>query len=213
MKHFIYIYTLKLSSIFGIGKKSDYFWAMVYIETGFCIFFSYDHAAPWEVLSCLFLCPSVRLSAVCRCVCRSACLSVCLSLCPSVCLSDIFHNVPLIISSWTFMSNCQVMYIQNMKVRFQRSRSQTSSLACHGYLRTVTPIWIYRCLHNGARKWKWHKKCAKMFFKVTQFADEIMHKFWGGNEDVPYCFLHHPSNFEATPNNRWFDTRLCVSGR
>ena len=94
-----YIYTLKLSSIFGIGKKSDYFWAMVYIETGFCIFFSYDHAAPWD--------PPVCLLSVGVFVGLPVCQFVSPSVRPSVCqtfftmfLSSFHHELSWVIAKW-----------------------------------------------------------------------------------------------------------------
>ena len=67
--------------------------------------FSCDQAAPWMVFS-------VRPS-------------VCLSVCPS----HLFHYVPLIESSWKFqelLPMTEVMSMQKVKVRGQRSRSQRS---------------------------------------------------------------------------------------
>ena len=52
-----------------------------------------------------------------------------LSVCLSVCLWHLFHNVPLIVSSWNFqewLPMTEVMSMQKVKVRGQRSRSERS---------------------------------------------------------------------------------------
>ena len=74
------------------------------------LFFSCDQAAFWLVQSFR---PSVR---------------------PSVCLfvrlSHLFHHVPIIVSSWNFQDLLpwsEVMSMQKVKVRGQRSRSQRST--------------------------------------------------------------------------------------
>ena len=54
-------------------------------------------------------------------------LSVCPSVCPSVCLSHLFNYVPVTISSWNFQELLplrKVMFMQEVKVRGQKSRSQ-----------------------------------------------------------------------------------------
>ena len=51
------------------------------------------------------------------------------SVCPSVCLSHLFHHVSIIVSSWNFQELLpwsKVMSMQKVKVRGQRSRSQSS---------------------------------------------------------------------------------------
>ena len=56
--------------------------------------------------------------------------SVCPSVRPSVCLSHLFHHVPIIVSSWNFQELLpwsEVMSMQKVKVRGQRSRSQRST--------------------------------------------------------------------------------------
>ena len=56
-------------------------------------------------------------------------ISVRLSVCLSVCLSHLFDNVPVIVSSWNYrelLPLTDVMSMQNVKVRGQRSRSQRS---------------------------------------------------------------------------------------
>ena len=59
----------------------------------------------------------------------SVCLSVCLSVRLSVRPSHVFDNVPVIVSSWNFQESLpltDVMSVQKVKVRGQRSRSQRS---------------------------------------------------------------------------------------
>ena len=56
--------------------------------------------------------------------------SVRLSVRPSVCLSHLFHHVPIIVLSWNFQELLpwsEVMSMQKVKVRGQRSRSQRST--------------------------------------------------------------------------------------
>ena len=56
-------------------------------------------------------------------------LSVCLSVCLSVRLSHLFYYVPIIVSSWNFqelLPLTDVMSMQKVEVRGQRSRSQRS---------------------------------------------------------------------------------------
>ena len=77
------------------------------------ILFSCDQAALWMVQSVWL---SVRPS-------------VCLSVCPSVCPSHLFDYVTIIVSSWNFQElspRTWVRSMQKVKVRGQRSRSQTS---------------------------------------------------------------------------------------
>ena len=55
--------------------------------------------------------------------------SVLVQVCPSVCLSHLFHNVPLIVSSWNLqelLPLTEVMSMQKVKVKDQRSMSQRS---------------------------------------------------------------------------------------
>ena len=56
-------------------------------------------------------------------------LSVCLSVCLFVCLSHLFDYVPIIVSSRNFqelLPMTEVMSMQKVKVRGERSRSQRS---------------------------------------------------------------------------------------
>ena len=74
------------------------------------LFFSCNQAAFWLVQSFR---PSVRPSV-----------------CLSVRLSHLFHHVPIIVSSWNFQDLLpwsEVMSMQKVKVRGQRSRSQRST--------------------------------------------------------------------------------------
>ena len=58
-------------------------------------------------------------------------LSVCPSVCLSVCLRHLFHYVPILLSSWNFLGllpMTEVMSMQKVKVRGQRSRSHRSQI-------------------------------------------------------------------------------------
>ena len=106
--------------------------------------FSCDQAALWMV--------------------QSVCLSVCLSVRPS----HLFHHVPSIVSSWNFQELLpwtEVMSMQKLKVRGQRSRSQrsTPNLAVSGLL---TSAWIHIWQWNHAHSWKQHRRGALLFFNV-----------------------------------------------
>ena len=82
---------------------------IIYITRNRGIVFSCDQAALWMV--------------------QSVCLSVCLSVSLSVCRSHLFDYVPIIVSSWNFqelLPMTEVMSMQKVKVRDQRSRSQRS---------------------------------------------------------------------------------------
>ena len=96
--------------------------------------------------------------------------SVCPSVCLSVCPSHLFHHVPIIVSSWNFQELLpwsEVMSMQKVKVRGQRSRSQrsTPNLAVSGLL---TPVWIHIWQWNHAHSWKQHRRGALLFFKVIR---------------------------------------------
>ena len=103
------------------------------------------------------------------------------SVCPSDCLSHFFDNVPVIVVSWTFQEwllLIKVIPIQKVKVKGQRSRSQISSL--HG------------------------TKNRQFFWTVNlEFIDgyEKMHKAYRNIEEMPFCFLGHPSNFKVSWHN------------
>ena len=66
---------------------------------------------------------------ICIFSCDQAALWMVFVVCPSVCLSRPFHYVPIIISSWNFqelLPMTEVISMQKVKVRGQRSRSQRS---------------------------------------------------------------------------------------
>ena len=72
---------------------------------------------------------SCNHQSVCPSVCLFVRLSVCLSVCPSVCPSHLFDYVTIVVSSWNFQElspRTRVRSMQKVKVRGQRSRSQTS---------------------------------------------------------------------------------------
>ena len=78
----------------------------------------------------------------------------------SVRLSHLFHHVPIIVSSWNFrelLPLTEVMSMQKVEVRSQRSRSQTSTpnLAVYGLL---TQVWIHIWQWNHAHSWKQHRR-------------------------------------------------------
>ena len=116
--------------------------------------FSCDQAAIWLV-------QSVRLF-------------VRLSVRPSVCPSHLFHHVPIIILSWTFQELLpwsEVMSMQKVKVKGQRSRSQrsTPNLAVSGLL---------------------------LQFEFT-YGNEIMHTAGSSIEEVPCCFSRSSVKFQG----------------
>ena len=94
------------------------------------------------------------------------------SFCPSVCPSHLFHHVPIIVSSWNFQELLpwsKVMSMQTVKVRGQRSRSQSSTpnLAVSG-----------------------------LQFEFT-YGNEIMHTAGSSIEEVPYCFSRSSVKFQG----------------
>ena len=140
---------------------------IVFVEWGiFLFFFSCDQAALWIVQ---FVCLSVCLS-----VCPSVCLSFCLSVRPSVRLSRLF---PIIVSSW----NCQellpmaeVMSMQKVTVKGQRSRSQRSKVKVtevnnqHSCFRTVSWVRIHIWWWNDAQSLMLLRRSVLLFFKLIR---------------------------------------------
>ena len=122
-------------------------------------------ACEWTVFSCnqaaIWLVQSVRLS-------------VRPSVCLSVRLSHLFHHVPIIVPSWNLeelLPWSEVMSIQKVIVRGQRSRSQrsTSNLVISGPL---------------------------LQFEFT-YGNEIMHTAGSSIEEVPYCFSRSSVKFQG----------------
>ena len=114
----------------------------------------------------------------------------------SVCLWHIFHNVPLIASSWNFqewLPLTEMMSMQKVKVRSQRSRSQKFEqiLTQFGRFWAVTPVWIHRWWRNDAENLKWHRR-----------------------GQVPYCFCTSSIKLQGHrgQKNRRFGSDLGVSG-
>ena len=60
------------------------------------------------------------------------------------------------------------MFMQMVKIRYQRSRSQRwkQILPQFGCFQTVTPVWIHRQLWNDAQSLKWHRRGTLLFSKV-----------------------------------------------
>ena len=91
--------------------------------------------------------------------CDQAALRTLLSVCLSVRLLHLFHYVPIIVSS---LPMTKVMSMQKVKVRGQRSRSQTPL----SRFRTVTPVWIHIWWWNDAYSLIMLRRGALWFFKV-----------------------------------------------
>ena len=99
------------------------------------------------VRRCVRRCPSSMNDSVRRCVCLS------------VRLSHLCNYVPIIVSSWNFqklLPMTEVMSIQKVKVKGQRSMSQRSKNQ-FSRLRTVTPVWI--------RMWWWNPAESLMLLR------------------------------------------------
>ena len=96
------------------------------------------------------------------------------SVCLSVCLSHLFDYVPIIVSSWNFqelLPMTEVMSMQKVKVRGQRSRSQRS--------------WPHLAVSG-----------LQLLFEFT-YGDEMMHTAWCCLEEVPYCFTMSSVKFQG----------------
>ena len=127
---------------------------MICQENPSCTLFSCDQAAPRALLS----------------VCPPICLSVRLS----VCLSHLFHWVPIIVSSWNFqwwLPMTEVMSMQKVKVRGQRSRSQ---------------------------RWKSYIAVSglQLQFELT-YGNEVTHRAWCGLGEVSYCLSRSSVKFKG----------------
>ena len=101
-------------------------------------------------------------------------LSVRPSVRPSVRLSQLFDYVPIMVSSWNFqdlLPMTKVRFMQKVKVKGQRSRSQRSqrNLAVSGLL---------------------------LQFEF-QYDDEMMHIAWCCLEELPYCFWRSSVKFQG----------------
>ena len=92
--------------------------------------------------------------------------SVSLSVGQSVC-HTFYHYVSIIVASWHFQELIpltEVMSMQTVKLRGQRSRSQVKTQFSR--FRTITPIWIPMWWWNDAQSLMWHRIGALFFFKV-----------------------------------------------
>ena len=72
--------------------------------------------------------------------------------------------VPIIVSSWNFqelLPMTEVMSMQKVKVKGQRSRSQRSKLS---HFRTLTPVSIHIWQQSYAQSLMWHRRGALFYF-------------------------------------------------
>ena len=114
--------------------------------------------------------------------CDQADLRTLLSIRPSVRLSHLFYYVPIIVSLWNFqewLPMTEVISMQKVKVRGQRSRSQRSKPTL-----VVSVLWLQ--------------------FEFTG-GYEMMHKAWSCIEEVSHCFSSHPSNLKVTRDKKIAD--------
>ena len=87
----------------------------------------------------------------------------------SVCLSHLFDYVPIIVSSWNFqelLPITEVMSMQKVKVRGQRSRSEVNAQLSR--FQTVTPVWFHIWRWNDAQSLMLLRRGALLFFKVNR---------------------------------------------
>ena len=113
---------LKHISYHGISHMIQHGKMIRYINTYTCM---YSHIAEWMIYVKIDQCPLFS----CDQAALRTLLSVCLSVRPSVRLSHLFHYVPTVVSSWNFQAllpMADVMSMQKVKVRGQRSQSQRS---------------------------------------------------------------------------------------
>ena len=110
--------------------------------------------------------------------CDQAALRTLQSVRPSVRLSvrllHLFHYVPISMSSWNLqelLPMTDVMSMQKVKVRGQRSRSQRS--------------WPHLAVSG-----------PKLQFEFT-YGNEMMHKAWCYLGEVPYCFWRSSVKFQG----------------
>ena len=115
--------------------------------------------------------------------CDQAALRMVQSIRLSVCPSHLFHYVSIIISSWNFhelLPLTEVMFMQKVEVRVQRSRSQRSkpNLA-------VSRLLLQFEFANG---------------------DKMMHKAWCSIGELPHSLSRSSVKFQGHTgqNNRWF---------
>ena len=72
--------------------------------------------------------------------------------------------VPIIVSSWNFqelLPTTEVMSMQKVKVKGQRSRSQRSKLS---HFRTLTSVSIHIWQQSDAQSLMWHRRGALFYF-------------------------------------------------
>ena len=140
--------------------------------------------------------------------------SVCPSVRPSVCLSHIFYHVPIIVSSRNFQELLpwsEVMSMQKVKVRGQRSRSQRSTPnyeMLHKAWSSIEEVPYY--FSRSSVKFQGHTalKIAEFdpdwaFPDCNSSLNSPMATKWCTKLEValkrcPIVFQGHPSNFKVT---------------
>ena len=150
-----------------------------YIRYYVCTIFSRQ----WSIFN-IFSCDQAALRTL-----LSVCPSVCLFVCQlSVRLWHLFHNVPVIVSSWIFQELLPLTKVVSMK----RSRSEVKVAEVKtqpSRFRTVTLVWIHI--------WWW-----------------MMQKAWCCIGEVPCCFSQSSIKFQghtAKKNRRFFYPNLAFS--
>ena len=100
----------------------------------------------------------------------SVCLTVDPSVCLSVCPSQIFHHVPIIVSSWNFHELLPMTKRDaHAKGHGQRSKVKVIEVnAQFNRFRTVTPVWIRIWWWNDAYSLLMLRRGALLFFKVIR---------------------------------------------
>ena len=148
--------------------------------------------------------------------------SVCMSIRPSVAPFWLCSHHCIIMNFQELLPKTEVMSLQGVKVRSQRSRSQRSQ----PNFRNVTPVWIHIWWWNDAYSLIMLRRGALLFFKVMRqisrshgskkivkfnpdwaFPDklqfeftngyEMLHNAWSSLEEVPYSFWRSFVQFQG----------------
>ena len=150
------------------------------------------------------------------------CPSVRLSIRPSVCLSHPFHYVPIIVSSWNFqewLPITEVMSMQKVKVRGQRSRSQRSNPNLAVSCEMMHNAWscleeVLYCFWRSSIKFQGHTGQKIAHFDPnwafppcycslnSQMAMKWCTKLEVAYRRCPIIFQSHPSNFKVMQDKK-----------